>query len=104
MTSFNTARCLGLLPVAAALALYAVTRRSRFFGNTVPLLCALVCMVLATSSASPWLWAVPFALTFVGGVFADACEGERARLAIAAGAVIVALQALWGLLSLAGLG
>ena len=92
------------LAVAAALALYAVTRRSRFFGNTVPLLCALVCMVLATASASPWLWAVPFALTFVGGVFADACEGERARLAIAAGAVIVALQALWGLLSLAGLG
>ena len=43
---------------------------------------------------APSLWALPFLLTFVGGVFADACEGAHRRMAVAAGGAIVLLQAV----------
>ena len=88
--------------VCAALVLYLTTRRSRYFGNTTPLLCAIVCMVLVMtgSQGSPWLWALPFLLTFVGGVFADAYEGPRGRMALSAGAAILLLQSVLCILSL----
>ena len=90
---------------AAAVALYVGIGRSRYFGNTAPLLCALVLMVLVMTGApgSPLLWALPFLLTFVGGVFADAYESSRGRMAMAAGGAIVALQAVFCVLSLPGL-
>ena len=90
---------------AAALVLYLGLRRSRYFGNTTPLICALILMVLVMTGApgSPWLWALPFLLTFVGGVFADAYEGPKGRLAVAAAAAIVLLQAVFCVLSLPGL-
>jgi hypothetical protein len=93
------------LAAAAALVLYVGLRRSRYFGNTIPLLCALVLFPLVSTgiSASPWLWALPFLLTFVGGVFADAYEGPRGRLALAAAGAIVLLQAVFCVLSLPGL-
>jgi hypothetical protein len=89
---------------AAGMVLYVGVRRSRYFGNTAPLLCALVLMVLVMTGApgSPWLWALPFLLTFVGGVFADAYEGPRGRLAMAAGGAILVLQAVFCVLSLPG--
>ena len=42
--------------------LYMVTRRSRYFGNTVPLLIALCFLPLVTTGVfgQPWLWALPF--------------------------------------------
>jgi len=90
---------------AAALALYLGLRRSRYFGNTTPLICflATVLLVMTGTPGSPWLWALPFLITFVGGVFADAYESPRGRLALAAGASIVLLQAVFCLLSLPGL-
>jgi hypothetical protein len=93
------------VPACAALALYLGLRRSRYFGNTTPLLCALVLMVLIMTGAqgSPLLWALPFLVTFVGGVFADAYESPRQRLALGAGAAIVLLQAVFCFLSLPGL-
>jgi hypothetical protein len=93
------------LAAAAALVLYLGLRKSRYFGNTTPLLCALLLfpLVLTGTQGSPWLWALPFLLTFVGGVFADAYEGPRGRLALAAGGAIVVLQAVFCLLSLPGL-
>ena len=80
---------------AAAPVLYPGLGKSRYFGNTAPLLCFLVFVMLVMTGApgSPWLWALPFLLTFVGGVFADAYEGPRGRLAMAAGGAILALQA-----------
>jgi hypothetical protein len=79
---------------AAALVLYLAIARSRYFGNTVPLLCSVVLMSLVMTEApgSPWLWSIPFLLTFVGGVFADAFESPRGRLAFCAAAAIVLLQ------------
>jgi len=93
------------LAAAAALVLYLGLKRARYFGNTAPLLCALVLfsLILTGVPGSPWLWALPFLLTFVGGVFADAYESPRHRMALAAGGAIVALQAVFCLLSLPGL-
>lgn len=93
------------IAAAAALVMYIFERRSRYFGNTIPLLCALVMLVLTTTGvpSSPWLWAQPFLLTFIGGVFADAYEGPRPKLALAAGAAVVGLQVVFCLLILPGL-
>ena len=80
-------------------------RRSRYFGNTAPLLSACVCLLLVMTDVpgSPWLWALPFLLTFIAGVFADAYESPNGRLALAAGGALVVLQAIFCLLSLPGL-
>jgi hypothetical protein len=90
---------------AAALVLYLGIGKARYFGNTTPLLCALVLLSLVLTGApgSPWLWALPFLLTFVGGVFADAYEGPRGRLAMAAAGAILVLQAVFCVLTLPGL-
>jgi len=89
----------------ASLVLYLGLRRSRYFGNTAPLLCALALFLLVMKGApgAPWVWALPFLLTFAGGVFADAYEGPRGRLAMAAGGAILLLQAVFCVLSLPGL-
>ena len=103
---FSTLSNAGVTVAAgASLALYLALRRSRYFGNTAPLLCALVCMVLVMtgSPGSPWLWSLPFLFTFAGGVFADMYESPRERLALAAAGAIVALQAVLCVLSLAGM-
>jgi hypothetical protein len=93
------------IATVASSILYVGVRRSRYFGNTAPLVCALVLFLLVTTGvrSSPWLWAQPFLLTFVGGVFADAYESPRPRLALAAGGAIVLLQAVFCVLSLPGL-
>jgi hypothetical protein len=93
------------LASGAAFVLYLGVRRSRYFGNTAPLFCALALMFLVMTGVpgSPWLWALPFLLTFVGGVFADAYEGPRGRMAIVAGGSIVLLQTVFCVLSLPGL-
>jgi hypothetical protein len=90
---------------AASLVLYLGVRRSWYFGNTVPLLCAVLLMVLIMTGApgSPMLWALPFLLTFVAGVFADAYEGPRGRLAMCAAGTILLLQSVFCVLSLPGL-
>jgi hypothetical protein len=93
------------IAAAASLILYLADRRSRYFGNTTPLFCALVLLFLITAAepSSPWLWAQAFLLTFIGGAFSDAYEGSRPRIAMAAGAAILVLQAVFCILSLPGL-
>jgi hypothetical protein len=90
---------------AGAVALFLGLRRSRYFGNSVPLICALILVSLTKTGVpgSPWLWALPFLLTFVGGVFSDAYESPRGRLALGAAGAIVLLQAVFCVLSLPGL-
>jgi hypothetical protein len=89
----------------AAAALFLSLRKSWYFGNIAPLLCALVLMALVTTGVpgAPLLWALPFLFTFVGGVFADAYEGPRGRLVLGAAGAIVLLQAVFCILSLPGL-
>ena len=103
---FSTLSNAGItMAAAAALVLFLSLRKSRYFGNIVPLLCTLVLMVLVMTGVqgSPLLWALPFLLTFIGGVFADAYEGPKGRLALAAAGAILLLQAVYCLLSLLGL-
>ncbi len=68
-----------------ALLLYVSVRRSRYFGNTAPLLVALSLLFLVTTQVrtEPELWAVPFLLTFASGVFADAIETQYRKLFLA---------------------
>jgi len=82
--------------MAAAVLLYIAVRRSRYFGNTTPLLIALCLAPIITTGVfgEPWLWALPFLMTFVGGVFADALETPHARTFRWAVLAMVAAQAL----------
>jgi hypothetical protein len=103
---FSTVSNAGIILAAAAAALlYLGVSRSRYFGNTAPLLCFLVLAFLVTTGvqSSPWLWALPFLLTFVGGVFADGFESQRGKIFIVAAASIVVLQAFCCVLALPGL-
>jgi len=63
----------------------------------------LVVLVMTGAPGTPWLWSIPFWLTFVGGVFADAYEGPRGRMALAAAGALVALQVVLCLMSLPSL-
>lgn len=67
---------------AVSLILYVTIRRSRYFGNTTPLLMLLGLAPLLTTQTvtAPWLWALPFLFTFIGGVFADALETRQRKL------------------------
>ncbi|MBW4026490.1 MAG: hypothetical protein HIU93_03745 [Acidobacteria bacterium] len=94
------------IAAAGALALYAAIRRSRYFGNTAPLAIAVFLMLLVTTGAKsePWLWALPFLLTFIAGIYADMLDLPRYRkpfLWITGG--LVTTQAVLGLASLPGL-
>jgi len=88
------------IAAATALALYAIHRRSRYFGNTAPLLVAafLLCLETTGVRSEPWIWALPFLLTFTGGIFADLLESRQPRVSRSvrwlAGAILVAQAAL----------
>ncbi|HEX5235105.1 MAG TPA: hypothetical protein VFW25_07225 [Silvibacterium sp.] len=60
----------------AAIALYTAIRRSRYYGNTAPLIVAAVLLVLITTGTPTQtrLWALPFLLCFIAGVMADILE------------------------------
>ena len=58
---------------------------------------------MTDAPGSPWIWSLPFLFTYVGGVFADAYEGPRGRLALYAAGSIVLAQAFLCILSLPGL-
>ena len=88
-----------------ALLLYLAFRRSRYFGNTAPLIMTLVlcCLVTTQTFTAPWLWALPFLLTFIGGVFADALETKHRRLFLATTGLLIATQAVVCLTSLSAI-
>jgi hypothetical protein len=90
---------------AISLVLYIINRRSRYFGNTAPLLCTLVLLPFVTTGVpgEPRLWAVPFLLTFIGGVFADVLETRHRRAYLWLIIAIFILQAGLCLASLRGL-
>jgi hypothetical protein len=89
----------------AAFLLYLLLRKTLYFGNTAPFLATLTLIFLVTAGVpgNPQLWAQPFLLTFIAGVFADTYDAPRGRLAIAACGSIVLLQAVFCILSLPGL-
>jgi len=93
------------LAAAVALLLFVLVRRSRYFGNFAALLVAVPLLLIVTTGvqAQPWLWAIPFLLTFIGGVFADALETPQRKIFLAATALILLMQAGLCVMSLPGL-
>jgi hypothetical protein len=93
------------LPVAVAV--YLVWPRTRYFGNTAPLLVVVTFLALGlshTDSASYGfpLASVPFLFIFVAGVLADLIE-TRYRALITAGVVgLLGAYVVWSLANLAG--
>ena len=90
------------LAAATALLLYLPTRRSRYFGNTVPLLLALLFFTLITPgiASEPTLWALPFLLTFIAGVLSDFLETRYRRLFVFLTGAMLFLEVALSLLSL----
>ncbi len=88
-----------------ALVVYASSRRSRYFGNTAPLLTLPALLFVYTTQvvSAPWLWALPFLFTFIGGVFADALESRQRKMFLALTVAVVVTQAALCWVSLAGL-
>lgn len=86
-----------LIATGVAILLYLGARRSRYFGNTAPLLMVLILLPFETTQtiSMPWLWGLPFLFTFIGGTFADALETRHRKLFLGlTGAVLVTQAAL----------
>jgi hypothetical protein len=85
-----------VIALAVAAVLYIGVRRCRYFGNTAPLLMALALFPIVTTQSvtSPWLWALPFLFTFLGGVFADVMESRYRKLFLTLAGLILVTQAL----------
>lgn len=85
------------IAAAVAFVMYVFHRRSRYFGNTTPLIVAAILLSLETTGvhAEPWIWALPFVLTFTGGVFADVLESQHRRIFLwLTGAILLTQAAL----------
>jgi hypothetical protein len=98
----NPANTAFTIAVAGSLVLYAISRRSRYFGNTAPLLVGVLLALLETTGvqSQPWLWSLPFLMTFVGGVLADALETRSRKAFLGATGVVLAGQAALCLVAL----
>ena len=79
-----------------ALATFAAWKRTRYFGNTAPLL--IFAMVLYVGLVTPLalfasVWCLPFLFIFIGGIFADLLETKYRPWALAGLAVMLVEQA-----------
>jgi hypothetical protein len=50
--------------------------------------------VTTQTVTAPWLWALPFLFTFIGGVFADALETRYRKLFLVLTGAVLAAQAM----------
>src|SRR5271170_7370263 len=93
------------LAAGIALLLFLAVKRSRYFGNFAALLVAVPLLLVVTTGVQtqPWLWALPFLLTFIGGVFADALETKQRRIFLVATCGILLMQVVLCLVALPGL-
>jgi hypothetical protein len=92
------------LPVA--LVAYAAWPRTRYFGNTAPLLVAVLFFLLGiahphVAGAGFLLAAIPFVFLFVSGVLADLLETSYRPLVAAGVAAMMAAYVVWSIINLA---
>ena len=74
-----------VMAAAVALVLYAGVERQpllRQYGSAGDGAAAGV-RLMTTQVTAPWLWALPFLFTFIGGVFADALETRQRKMFLA---------------------
>jgi drug/metabolite transporter superfamily protein YnfA len=93
----------------AAVGFWLSARRSRYFGNSAPLLMAMFFMLLRVLSPHDAgsiyaLLGVMFLFLFVAGIVADLRETRLRDLAMAVVAGILVANAIWGLASLFAIG
>ena len=98
-----------VLALPCALVAYFAWPRARYFGNTAPLLVAVLFLGLALGMPHyPGLgfqfMAVPFVFTFVAGVAADLLESRHRQVALAAILGLLVASAAWNLWELARVG
>jgi 4-amino-4-deoxy-L-arabinose transferase-like glycosyltransferase len=97
-----------VLLVPTALAIYVSWRRTRYFGNTVPLAIAIIFILLRVASPHEsdsvyTLIAVVFLFLLVAGIAADLLETRFRELTAAVMIGLLAANALWNLAGLARL-
>jgi len=96
----------GLLP---AIVVYCVWPRTRYFGNTAPLLVAVIFLIFGLGSPHyPGdgfiLMAIPFLFVFVSGIAADLLETPYRTVVAACVWGLLTANALWNLIGLAKVG
>jgi len=94
-----------VLALPVALITYASWPRARYFGNTAPLLVAVICLLLGFASPHYQglgfqLVALPFLFVFVAGVCADLLETTNRALVAACIFGLLSAYALWSLVEL----
>ena len=92
--------------VPAAVVTYLAWPRARYFGNTAPLLVALIFLVLAIATPHyPGLGfnlvAVPFLFVFVAGITADLLETPQRNLVLSCVLGLLLANGIWNLWELA---
>ena len=97
-----------ILALPVALIAYLGWKRTRYFGNTAPLLTAVLMLILALSAANfPGqgfhLTMLVFLFVFVAGVFADLLETQQSLLVTAALCGLLGASAMWNVWQLARL-
>lgn len=94
-----------LVAMGVAAVLYAGIRRCRYFGNTVPLVMVVLLFPLVTTQVvtTPWLWALPFLFTFLGGVFSDVFESRYRKMFLGLAGMVLLTQAVICLTALPGI-
>jgi hypothetical protein len=96
-----------IVTLPLAIITYTLWRRARFFGNTTPLLIALLCLLLGIADPHyPGLGfkliAIPFLFVFISGVAADLLETKAKELLLPLFWSILTAGALWNLWQLSG--
>jgi hypothetical protein len=98
-----------LVVIPGALITYFAWRRPRYFGNTVPLTIAALCLLFGLGMPNYpgfgfQLMAVPFLFVFVAGIAADLLETRQRELMTACLWGLLVANALWNLAELARVG
>jgi len=98
-----------VLALPVALIVYFYWERARYFGNTAPLLVAVLFLVLALAmphfpGLGFQLMAIPFFFVFVAGIAADLLETRHRQLVQAAVWGLLVANAAWHLWELARAG
>ena len=96
-----------LISLPPAIAVYFSWTRTRYFGNTAPLLMAALFLVLGLASphypgSGFYLMAIPFLFVFVAGIAADLLETKYGNSVAACVWALLTANALWNLIGLAG--
>ena len=95
-----------LIAFPAALIAYLAWPRARYFGNTAPLMMAVLFLILGLATPHyPGLGfrlvAVPFLFLFVSGIVADLLEPPQQSLVLACISGLLAANAIFSLMELA---